>query len=95
MQRRLDQIATMLERDRARGERPPELADVMDHLLAPLYMRALFGTPASEAFAEKLVERLLKDEACRKRECGCPFRDMRLESALWYSSYRPRGLFPS
>jgi AcrR family transcriptional regulator len=62
MQRRLDQIATMLERDRARGERPPELADVMDHLLAPLYMRALFGTPASEAFAEKLVERLLKDE---------------------------------
>jgi hypothetical protein len=42
MQRRLDQIATMLERDRARGERPPELANVMDHLLAPLYMRALF-----------------------------------------------------
>jgi Tetracyclin repressor-like, C-terminal domain len=62
MQRRLDQIATMLGRDRARGERPPELADVMDYLLAPLYMRALFGTPASEAFAEKLVERLLKDE---------------------------------
>ena len=28
----------------------------------PLYMRALFGTPASEAFAERLVERLLKDE---------------------------------
>ena len=59
MQERLDQIATMLERARTRGERPPALWDVMDHLLAPLYVRALFGTPASEAFAEKLVERLL------------------------------------
>jgi AcrR family transcriptional regulator len=59
MQRRLEQIATMLERARGRGERPPALADVMDHLLAPLYVRALLGAPASEAFAERLVERLL------------------------------------
>jgi hypothetical protein len=59
MQRRVDQIGTMLERARQRGEQPPDLADVLDHLLAPLYMRALFGAPASEAFAEKLVERLL------------------------------------
>jgi len=59
MQRRLDQIAAMLGRAGERGERPPKLADVMDHLLAPLYVRALFGTPASEAFAEKLVGRLL------------------------------------
>jgi AcrR family transcriptional regulator len=59
MQRRLDQIATMLERARERGEQPPALADVVDHLLAPLYMRALFGTPASEALAERLVQRLL------------------------------------
>jgi AcrR family transcriptional regulator len=63
MQRRLDQIATMLERARKRGERPPAIAHVMDHLLAPLYMRALFGTPASEAFAERLVERLLSMNA--------------------------------
>jgi Tetracyclin repressor-like, C-terminal domain len=54
MQRRLDQIATMLERARERGEQPPAPADVMDHLSAPLYMRALFGTPASEALAERL-----------------------------------------
>src|ERR1700689_4993066 len=60
MQSRLDQIETMLERARRRGEKPPALADVMDHLLAPLYVRALFGTPASDAFAEKLVERLMK-----------------------------------
>jgi AcrR family transcriptional regulator len=61
LQRRLDQVATMLERARARGEKPLPLADVMDHLLAPLYARALFGAPASEAFAERLVERLLKE----------------------------------
>jgi AcrR family transcriptional regulator len=59
MQRRLDQIATMLERARRRGEKSPALADVMDHLLAPLYMRALFGTPLSDVRAEKLVERLM------------------------------------
>jgi len=40
---------------RARGEQPPKVTDVMDHLLAPLYMRALFRRPASEAFAERLV----------------------------------------
>jgi len=60
LQRRLDQVALMLERARARGEEPPPLTDVMDHLLAPLYARALFGAPASEALAERLVERLLK-----------------------------------
>ena len=57
---RLEQIATTLERARQRGEPSPSVADVMDHLLAPLYMRALFGAPADEAFADHLVERLLK-----------------------------------
>ncbi len=61
LQRRLDQVALVLERARERGEEPPPLADVMDHLLAPLYARALFGVPANEAFAEQLVERLLKE----------------------------------
>ena len=62
MQGRIDQITTMLERARKRGEKPPTLADVMDHLLAPLYARVLFGTPGSEAFAEKLVERLMRQD---------------------------------
>lgn len=61
MERRRDQVAMMLERARVRGETPPALADVMDHLLAPLYTRALFGTPGSETFAERLVEKLLGD----------------------------------
>jgi AcrR family transcriptional regulator len=56
---RIDEIATMFERARKRGEKPPSIDDVTDILLAPLYTRALFGIPADEAFAEKLVKRLL------------------------------------
>ena len=56
---RATQIITMLERARERGEKTPSTSDVLDHLLAPLYVRALFGSPADEAFAESLVERLL------------------------------------
>jgi hypothetical protein len=56
---RTEQIATMLERASRRREKTPELAEVLDHLLAPLYMRALFGAPASEAFAERLADRLI------------------------------------
>jgi len=58
LQRRLDQVALMLERARARGEEPPPLTDVMDHLLVPLYARAV--RCSGEALAERLVERLLK-----------------------------------
>src|SRR5580698_9811672 len=43
--RRLGQVAAMLDRAKARGEPTPDLMDVIDHLLAPLYMRALFGMP--------------------------------------------------
>jgi AcrR family transcriptional regulator len=57
--RRLEQISTMLERARDRGETPPPVAEVLDHLLAPLYIRALFGAPVDESYAERLVERLI------------------------------------
>jgi len=56
---RSKQISTMLARARERGEKTPSTSEVLDHLLAPLYVRALFGSPANEAFAETLVERLL------------------------------------
>lgn len=56
---RSKQISTMLARARERGERAPSTSEVLDHMLAPLYVRALFGSPADEAFAETLVERLL------------------------------------
>lgn len=57
--RRLEQIAAMLDRARGRGEKPPSAMDVLDHLLAPLYMRAVFGSPANETFAEQLAQKLL------------------------------------
>jgi len=56
---RSKQIATMLERARQRGEKTPSVSEVLDHLLAPLYVRTLFGTPPDEAFAESLAERLI------------------------------------
>jgi AcrR family transcriptional regulator len=58
--RRVEQIAIMLERGRARGEAAPYAAEVLDHLLAPLYMRALFGAPPDGVFADSLVNRLMK-----------------------------------
>jgi hypothetical protein len=49
----------MLERARQRGEKPPDVAEVMDHVLAPLYMRVLFGMPINKAVADRLIERLI------------------------------------
>ena len=59
LERRGEQMELMLERARQRGEKPPDVAELMDHVLAPLYMRALFGRPLSRAIADRLVDRLL------------------------------------
>jgi len=56
--RRVEQINTMLERARARGEAAPMVFEVLDHLLAPLYVRTLFGMRVDAAFAESLADRL-------------------------------------
>jgi AcrR family transcriptional regulator len=56
---RLQQIATVIERAQKRGEAAPGLMDVADYLLAPLYVRALFGVPADRSIADRLVDRLL------------------------------------
>jgi AcrR family transcriptional regulator len=56
--RRVTQIAAMLDRASARGELAPTVVDVLDHLLAPLYVRTLFGAPVDEAFADQLADRL-------------------------------------
>ena len=53
------QLENMLRRSRERGEAPPSSEDVIDHVLAPLYVRALVGLPLSRPFAERLVDRLL------------------------------------
>ena len=56
---RSEQMELMLERARQRGEKPPDVAELVDYVLAPLYMRALFGRPLSKAVADRLVDRLV------------------------------------
>lgn len=71
LSRRFEQIDGMLERARRRGEAAPSVAEVGDHILAPLYIRTLFGIPADEAFAEHLADRLLATPFWN----GAPVRD--------------------
>jgi AcrR family transcriptional regulator len=61
MEPRIKQIEPMLNRARERGEQAPPVSAVLDHLLAPLYFRALFGAPGDGAFAAGLVDHLLRD----------------------------------
>ncbi|ALG11891.1 TetR/AcrR family transcriptional regulator [Kibdelosporangium phytohabitans] len=54
------QLRTMLDRARARGEEAPEVADVVDQILAPVYVRSLFGMgPLTGELADDLVDRML------------------------------------
>ncbi|HYQ64986.1 TetR/AcrR family transcriptional regulator [Actinophytocola sp.] len=57
---RADDLRTMLDAASARGERTPTVDEVLDYVLAPLYLRALFGIPVEPGAAETLVERLLQ-----------------------------------
>jgi AcrR family transcriptional regulator len=55
------QIQSMLDRAEHRGERPPQALDVLDHILAPLYIRVLFGYgPPTTENVDELVDRLLR-----------------------------------
>jgi AcrR family transcriptional regulator len=57
---RADQIDQMLARARARGEKTPTTLDILDVLLAPMYIRVLFGAgPLTPAYVNVLVDRLL------------------------------------
>ncbi|MEV4110043.1 TetR/AcrR family transcriptional regulator [Nonomuraea sp. NPDC049695] len=57
---RAGQLQTMLDRARARGEQPPDVLEVVDHILAPMYIRILFGAgPLTPDYADTLVDRLL------------------------------------
>jgi AcrR family transcriptional regulator len=54
------QLQEMLDRARARGEQPPDALDVLDHILAPMYVRTLFGmAPTTPGYADTLVDRIL------------------------------------
>ncbi|MEU6619097.1 TetR/AcrR family transcriptional regulator [Streptomyces parvus] len=63
LERRGRELDQMLARAGARGEPSFSRDQVLDMILGPLYMRALFGSiPASPSYVEELVDRLL---ACR------------------------------
>jgi AcrR family transcriptional regulator len=56
------QLQQMLDRAKERGEHPPSTLDIVDHILAPLYIRVLFGLgPLDPAYVDGLVDRLLAD----------------------------------
>ncbi|WP_328331593.1 MULTISPECIES: TetR/AcrR family transcriptional regulator [unclassified Streptomyces] len=58
---RASQLQAMLDRARDRGEHPPDVLHVLDLILSPLYIRALFGTgPLTPAYTDELVDRLLR-----------------------------------
>lgn len=55
------QMRQMLDRAAARGEPAPSTLDIVDHVLAPLYVRVLFGLgPLTSEYADDLVDRLLR-----------------------------------
>jgi AcrR family transcriptional regulator len=57
---RTRQLQSMLDRARERGEDAPEAFDVLDHILAPMYIRVLFGMgPLTPEYVDGLVDRLL------------------------------------
>jgi AcrR family transcriptional regulator len=53
-------VRAMLDRARERGEHPPDAQGVVDHILAPMYIRVLFGAgPLTPDYVDGLVDRLL------------------------------------
>ncbi|MFJ9345368.1 TetR/AcrR family transcriptional regulator [Streptomyces sp. NPDC101237] len=59
-QRRIASIEKIRDRATARGEHPPPLEQILDQLIAPLYLRAIFGiAPPPTGYPDLLVSRLL------------------------------------
>ncbi|RFU36665.1 TetR/AcrR family transcriptional regulator [Actinomadura logoneensis] len=67
---RTRQLQSMLDRASERGEDAPDAFAVLDHVLAPMYIRVLFGMgPLTPEYIDGLVDRLLSvpGEGCRAR----------------------------
>ncbi|GAA4226510.1 TetR/AcrR family transcriptional regulator [Actinomadura meridiana] len=57
---RARQLQSMLDRASERGENAPDASDVLDHVLAPMYVRVLLGLdPLTPDYVDGLVDRLL------------------------------------
>ncbi|MER7674567.1 TetR/AcrR family transcriptional regulator C-terminal ligand-binding domain-containing protein [Kitasatospora sp. NPDC096128] len=58
--RRMHSIEQIRRRAADRGEHPPPLEEILDQLIAPFYLRAVFGIdPPDTCYPERLVDRLL------------------------------------
>ncbi|GAB1332164.1 TetR/AcrR family transcriptional regulator [Streptomyces sennicomposti] len=56
---RTRQLQSMFDRARGRGEDPPDAFDFLDHVLAPMYIRVLFGMELTPGYVDGLVDRML------------------------------------
>lgn len=56
---RLEQAAEMVERARDRGEAAPTAAQILDHVIAPLYHHVVFALPVDDEYARRLVRDVL------------------------------------
>ncbi|MEV0119340.1 TetR/AcrR family transcriptional regulator [Streptomyces sp. NPDC050844] len=56
---RTRQLQSMLDRARERGEHAPDAFGVLDHILAPMYIRVLFGMELTPDYVDGLVDRML------------------------------------
>jgi AcrR family transcriptional regulator len=61
---RARQAGQMIERARQRGERTPTPRQVVDHIIAPLYHRAVFGLAAGPDYAATLVGDVFAMSGC-------------------------------
>ena len=56
---RMRQLQSMLDRAGERGEHAPDALGVLDHVLAPMYIRVLFGMELTPDYVDGLVDRIL------------------------------------
>ncbi|MFH8484362.1 TetR/AcrR family transcriptional regulator [Streptomyces longisporoflavus] len=56
---RTRQLQSMLDRARERGEDAPDAFEVLDHIMAPMYIRVLFGMGLTPDYVDGLVDRVL------------------------------------
>jgi len=57
--RRVVELETVLARGKKRGETPPKVMDVLELVLAPIYLHGLFLGPLRDASVDRLVDRAL------------------------------------
>ncbi len=64
------QLQHLLDRAVTRGEEAPSVDDLLDAVVAPLYLRALFGPAPDGAQADALVDRLLAGPDRQRPQTG-------------------------